>query len=421
MIKSSFLALKKPVFRYSSPNFSIINIPVPDRVTLCVNNSEDNADSCNIKIGDSVKTGQKITPYKDSDIYVISTITGSISDIRYITGDFGKKFMAITINKENQDQWDNQLQETKFDLETAINYLGCIPGNPCFNVFGKDETNIETIIINGLEQDLLVTSNQHHIYENTKYLKAGVTFLKRIIGVLRVIIAVPERMLSVVNSCGAEVFVISDEYPYALNQFLMKNILSIELAPGEIPESNGVTFMTGEAVSSLGYAIENKQIPIDKMVTVINKDHEPVNVKVRIGTHLQSIFNKLKIETKKGDRVIIGGPLRGSATYSELMPVLQDTDAILIQDASSLSLNSDYPCINCGECVRICPANIPINELVRFLENAKYEEAAQQYDLLSCVECGLCTIVCPSKMPIFQFIKLGKYELEQIPEAEDES
>ncbi len=51
--------------------------------------------------------------------------------------------------------------------------------------------------------------------------------------------------------------------------------------------------------------------------------------------------------------------------------------------------------------------------LVRFLEAGQFEEAADNYDLLSCVECGICSFVCVSRIPIYQYIKLAKYELNR--------
>ena len=110
--------------------------------------------------------------------------------------------------------------------------------------------------------------------------------------------------------------------------------------------------------------------------------------------------------------------MTGSSIYSVDLPVQADTDAIMVQDKDRIDLVSDYPCINCGECVRACPANIPVNMLVRFLEAGQYEDAAYQYDLYSCIECGLCSFVCVSKMPIFHYIKLAKYELDRIRTVE---
>jgi electron transport complex protein RnfC len=111
--------------------------------------------------------------------------------------------------------------------------------------------------------------------------------------------------------------------------------------------------------------------------------------------------------------------MRGVSVYSEDLPVQADTDAIMVQDKDALPFISDYPCINCGECVRICPVKIPVNMLVRLLEAGHYEEAAEQYDLDACIECGLCSYVCVSRIPIFQYIKLAKYELDRTQPAEE--
>ena len=90
----------------------------------------------------------------------------------------------------------------------------------------------------------------------------------------------------------------------------------------------------------------------------------------------------------------------------------------MIQDHSQIIWSSDTHCVNCGECVRACPVQIPVNMLVRLLENGLYEEAAREYDLLSCIECGLCSYVCIGKIPVFHHIMLGKQEHDRIMRSE---
>ena len=112
--------------------------------------------------------------------------------------------------------------------------------------------------------------------------------------------------------------------------------------------------------------------------------------------------------------------MMGSSAYTENQPVYTNTDGIIIQDKDSVPMVSDNACINCGECIRTCPANVPVNMLVRFLEAGEYQTAADSYDLFSCIECGLCSYVCTAKIPVFQYIRLGKVELARIYEAEAE-
>jgi electron transport complex protein RnfC len=109
----------------------------------------------------------------------------------------------------------------------------------------------------------------------------------------------------------------------------------------------------------------------------------------------------------------------GHAIHTEDLPISYDTDGIMIQDKGQIDWNSDTHCVNCGECVRACPAQIPVNMLVRLLENSLYEEAAREYDLLSCIECGLCSYVCIGRIPVFHHIMLGKQEYDRISSAEE--
>src|SRR5690625_3246461 len=68
------------------------------------------------------------------------------------------------------------------------------------------------------------------------------------------------------------------------------------------------------------------------------------------------------------------------------------------------------PCINCGECVRVCPAGLLPQTLFKLIEAGRYEDSADHH-LADCIECGLCASVCPSHIPLVDYYRHGKDEL----------
>jgi electron transport complex protein RnfC len=423
MLKKSFFGLVVPQFEYE--RLPAI-LPEPEKVapsktvTLFHERNSDQSPPATIQVGDKVKTGQKISLFADNPAYVIASVTGTVSAISPHTGDFGKTYTAITIDVDKNETLDDQFQThiQSPSLENAIDYLAFIPGSPPLSTLADSEMPIKTIVITGIDSDLLIGTRQYITGACLNDIKAGIGILKKITGVDRIILVTGRDTIQGFGHIGAEVKSIDNTYPAALPPMIMKNVLGEVLPAGKTCPEMGVCFMSAEAAASIGRAYSGGRLPVRKILTLITKDGNQRLIETTIGTPIKDILSAYGVTINAEDRIVFGGPMTGSAVYSLDQPVLPDTDAILVLDRTRAAYTSDYPCINCGDCVRTCPAQIAVNMLVRFLEAGQYEQAADNYDLYSCIDCGLCSYVCVSKIPIFQYIRLAKYELDRAKTAE---
>jgi electron transport complex protein RnfC len=416
MIKKSLFGVIPPSFSYDryGDDFKSVTIQTPDSVTLLIEKEPDFPVTKSIlKTGDTVDKNEVLKINDNAINYVVTPISGEIIDISHYSGFYGREHHAIKVKAVSNDKADNIFADfkDKADISNALKYLKGIPGSPDFSVF--KEFQIDTVVINCADTDMGVFTNQYILNSAGPTMKIGIESLKSISGnnELKIILAIPDNLIKPDELSNYDHVSVGSKYPSAFPIPICEDLMGTNIPSDSSPEEQGVCFFSSQSVASVGIAYSEGTIPFEKTITVTKKDGSIQFVKADIGTPLNSIFSELGIELKDGDRIIDGGLMTGNTVYSVFQPVLADTDGLIIQDSFDVTISSDTPCINCGDCIRVCPSRIQVSMLVRYIEAGQYEDALDMYDLDSCIECGICSYVCVAKIPVLQFIKLAKHEL----------
>jgi Na+-transporting NADH:ubiquinone oxidoreductase subunit A len=177
---------------------------------------------------------------------------------------------------------------------------------------------------------------------------------------------------------------------------------------------------------------------------------DPKHVHAMIGTPVKDLLKDVDLTNKI---VIKGGLLKGQIADLENDAIQYNDDSILVLPAttkrefsnfvmpgfkkksiipcfvgnviqkydkhiSGLLNGPERPCIACGACERICPAEIMPQILHRYVYQNAIDEV-EKAGINLCVECGLCTFVCPSKVEVLEDIKQAKAQIKE--ESSEES
>ena len=166
-----------------------------------------------------------------------------------------------------------------------------------------------------------------------------------------------------------------------------------------------------------------------------------INALQQTGIHLTS-RDKQNQQHWQTSQWIVGGPMNGKPIADLNVGLQKNTNAVLcLSDADQSAANhqrhslfhtlpmddqvddqamnqngsnlqNHLPCIRCGDCVSVCPANLLPQQLFWYAQNEEHQQAMHQ-GLQDCIECGNCAFVCPSKIPLVQYYRRQKNQIQQ--------
>ena len=162
---------------------------------------------------------------------------------------------------------------------------------------------------------------------------------------------------------------------------------------------------------------------VERIVTVDGPAVEkPMNLIAPIGTRISELLKVTGLKAQPG-KVLIGGPMNGTAICSTDDPIVKVANAVLVFDEKSAVLPEASACINCGRCMEKCPIGISVFDVDRCLKIADEEKRVRKLidtGVRQCVDCACCSYVCPAHRPLLQINQQAKSYLKQIAAEQKE-
>ncbi|MDE7105383.1 MAG: electron transport complex subunit RsxC [Ruminococcus sp.] len=406
----------------NTENSITVSMPVPVKIKLPM--SMHMGVTCNplVKVGDTVKIGQKIGDTDASfSIPVHSGISGKVTAISDYQTTMGMVCKAIEIEADGKQEISEEIKKPvitdKHSFIKAVHESGlCGLGGAGFPTHIKlnPKTHIDTLIINAAECEPYITADYREMLENTEDTLKGIMLVKNQLGIKNAKIAVeankPEAIKKfdglVKNDETIEVITLPSAYPQGAEKVIIYNSTGRIVKEGQLPSDVGVIVLNISTVAFIYKYIQTGMPLMTRRITVDgNAVGEPKNVFAVVGTPVIDVLNFCKTDIDSLKKVISGGPMMGMSVPDLTMPITKTTNALLA--FKTYNKRKTTACIRCGRCVNVCPLGLMPAEIDKAYK-IKNVDDLKTLKVNLCMNCGSCTYVCPANRKLAETNQLAK-------------
>jgi electron transport complex protein RnfC len=406
----------KPRIEMDSWDGEVKTLPPPDRVKLPLACVGEMPFVPEVQVGAQVRSGQILAATR-SRTAVHATLTGEVTSIGPLYTPDGREIQGIELLAAEKEIWvtpsptEDLRQADADELIDGLVDLGFSspwkPEDLRGHIEGDELLPVTSVAIVAIDREPGVAVQRRILTDFRSDFVESVAAIRIMAGDARVVVVVPQRFRGELSSelPNVELMGVSDDYIDNDWRLILARIVGVGNLTVRAAREAGLVLLTAEDVAAAGLCLKKGLPRTDKLVTVSGKGlAQPVTVSTRLGTPIGYILEQLGLEVGDGDRVLLGGLLRGHPQFDLQAPITRETDAVTVLGAPEVYHPVEEPCINCGRCGQICPVNIQVGLTARYAEFGLVEEA---YDAgaHACIECGLCGFVCPAHRPLLQYMR----------------
>lgn len=385
-----------------------------------------------VKKGDFVKRGQKIA---ESNAFVSavlhSPVSGFVEDISTVMHPTGVMVPAIILQNNEEDMIDETIAP-KGDLEALtpaeivdiIKEAGIVGmGGASFPTHVKlsppKDKKIDCCIINGSECEPYLTSDHRVMLEMPEKVIFGTKAVMKALSIEKGYIAIESNKQDAYETIKAyaknepniQVVMLETKYPQGSEKQLIKSVTGRFVPSGKLPMDVGVVVNNIDTCVAICNAIQTGMPLMSRVVTVSGSAFQRQgNFYVRIGTPVSHIIEAVGGFTEPPAKLILGGPMMGISIFSDAVPILKNTGALIALTEKDIQVGRDTPCLRCGKCVDACPMNLQPLLLSQYAQQNDLK-MLEKLHVMDCMECGACSYLCPGKRHPVQNIRIAKQKI----------
>ncbi len=421
----SFLdVLKSPASRVPAPMDcagEIIDLPAPDRVLIPLEYPGKILFRPLVQVGDEVVCNQVIGRSERNN-FIHASISGKVVEMKTMWAARSFHVPAVVIEKSDTPplagdellrQCDIDPQSpTRLDLLRAAGVISpwTTPGRDDSEADIGDYPDIEQIVIKGVNQEATICSFRLLLRARSMEVQKALRRLSEIAPQARIQLAVCKddaEWASRTFSDQADVAPLSNNFRDRIERKYVRRLTGVKVPNKASYRSGGIAVMSVEQLLDMYDALEGRPL-IRKTITISSSgiEFKPVTVRTALGTSLGDLLASQGLAVEDGDRVIMGGPMAGTAQFSLETPLSKFQAGIHVLKAKDIIADVNLICVNCGRCTQACSANLQVHLIGRCVEFDQLAEATTYFPG-ACIECGLCAFVCPAHRPLLQMVKMA--------------
>lgn len=385
-----------------------------------------------VKTGDRVCTGQLIAAasgFVSANIH--SSVSGTVTAIRPCLHPNGTEVMSIVIENDFKYEKDSSVTanssadmlSTEEILEIVRNAGIVGMGGATFPTHVKlsppADKKIEAVIVNGAECEPYLTSDHRVLLESPEGVLKGLKACMKALNVTVGYVAIEDNKEDAIKTVsenakafdGITVVPLKTKYPQGSEKHIIKAVTGREVPSGGLPADAGVVVINVDTANSISTAIDTGMPLITRIVTVGGDAmKEARNFRVRIGTPVKDVIEAAGGFCAEPDKILLGGPMMGTAIASTEVPIIKGTGAVLAFTKKAAPIPGK--CMRCGKCVDACPMHLqPL--LLRAYGKKGDLDMLKKLNITDCIECGVCSYLCPGGQNPLQYIRVSKLKLKE--------